>query len=82
MAFMQSLEILKKLKPLMSGENLAALDIVLTLLTDPTSRAYNTFWVTFRGTFADDSIAMKTHTTAWNVLKKLHEVVKESRSAQ
>lgn len=77
MSLFGALGSLSKLKPLLSGQNLEYLDVILTALTDSKSKIYGAFWSDFKsryGAQADDA-----HNQAWAGLRKLHEVVREQK---
>jgi len=77
MSFMKSLGVLGKLKPLLTGPNLAYLDQLLTQLTDPKSASYGTIWTEFKLRHANPEQVK----AAWNGLRALHQVVKDQRKA-
>jgi hypothetical protein len=79
MSFVKNISVLGRLKPLLTGANLAYLDQLLTQLTDSDSQTYNVVWSEFRAKFPT---ASKEHATAaWNGLNALLEVVRDQRKA-
>jgi len=69
--------VLNRLKPLLTGANLAYLDRLLTQLTDSNSLTYNTVWSEFRSKFPETSQAQ----AAYQGLKTLLGVVRDQRKA-
>ena len=77
MSFVKSMSVLSKLKPLLTGPNLAYLDQLLTQLTDDKSLSYNTIWAEFKTRYANPEQAQ----AAWNGLRTLLQVVRDQRKA-
>jgi len=77
MSFVKSFAVLGRLKPLLTGANLAYLDQLLTQLTDNNSVSYNTIWAEFKTRYANPEQVK----AAWNGLKALLKVVQDQRKA-
>lgn len=77
MSIVGALGSLGKLKPLLSGNNLEYLDLILTILRTPNTEAYNVFWTAFKKAVGENP--QEHHNAAWNGLGALHKVVREQK---
>lgn len=68
-------ENLLKLKSILTPENLAFLDRLLTGLTDPSTPGYAAFWGWFKGGLKDPEAYAK----AYRALRQLVAALKEAR---